>query len=194
MKKIFVTIIFILAFVLSTAFESSDSLKIPLKPDTVSVAEVNIKFDKLTVERETYNSHNLEVQLEQQNVFNKELLTIYSELNAKIPDMNRTSQQMRFQAIEEEFGIDKEKYKSAIATHARRTNMTNLLIFLSGIGVLWFFGYSKRSKRVPDLMLHLVQGTCAIGTLFLLRYFILSTIVVINPTYQIIQQLAHLNW
>jgi len=184
----------LLTFVIGSAFAPSDSTSLELKQDTTSVAEINIRFDKVTVEQKTVN---LEHQLEQQRIVDQELISSLdlftqelSSLNAKIPDMTVTPVEVKLQALEEEFGINKEEYKQSIAANARQTNFTNFLIFVLGLGTIWWFGYSKRVKRVPDLALHLTQGVCTIGAIFLLRFFILSGLAVLNPTYQIIQQLS----
>ena len=186
MKKFIAIITMILVFFTSSAFNQLDNSTSTSRQDTViHRTEVNVNFDRIEVKEKTAN---LEKTFAQQKVVDLAFVEELHMLNSKLPDMTVPPHEAKLAALEEEFGITKKDYLKAIDRQLRSTNFINFLVFLSGLGLVTYLLTNKRIKREPDAILKLSKGFLMIGSLFLLRFLLLSTLGVLNPDYVVIQQ------
>ena len=189
MKRLISVIACILLFVGSTAFNAtSDSTQVPLKQDSTTTANINvhIKTDKMVVEEKNLN---LETLIEQQTATTQVLADELGTLNDKLPNMNMSPYEAKFEALNSELDITKEDYIGVMQKESRLTNLVNFLILICGIGgISWLFKL-KRTKREPDIVLKL-----GVGVLFVVILGIVSSAgvavasSVFNPTYKLIEQ------
>ena len=206
MKKLFL-LLFGLLFVINTTFafqENSDSMRqhpspswiehvvIDTFPPTNSVTH-NVTFEPATVNATVEvreQTTTLEQCFKRQGDINEALIHELSKLNDKIPDMSTSVSEAKFQELEENFNISKEDALNSIHRQTVLTSSVNFLIFILTLGVVGFLLTNNKVKREPDIILKTFHSIVAIGALFLLRYALLSFVTLVNPTYQIIQQLT----
>jgi len=169
---------------MSVGFTGSQSnTKIPLRSDTITIVEmtVNSKIDNRSIPYEK--------QLKAQTEVTEELVLQLGQLNDKIPNMNTTAYKSTVGALNEEFGIGEEAIKQAFIKEARLTNLTNLLIFLGGIGLFGYLLTNQNAKRGPDVVLKISTGVISLALLVIMKISLVTIMTgLFNPTYRIIEQ------
>jgi len=186
MKRL-VTFISVMAiFVMSVGFTGNDSKTIQVDPDSTTIANITVSFDDLKVKQEVLP---FKQQLEQNTQVTKDLATQMETLNSKVPDMTTDPYEATLSALDERFDITEEQANKAFMLNGRLTNLTNLLVFVGGVGIFaWLFN-NKRSQRQPDVVLKIGTVFAAVALLAVMRLSMVAFMTgLFNPTYRVIEQ------